>query len=567
MSNVVACSCGAVAKVADDAYDDAGRLASDTVAGTATTYTYDKNNRLTGKNVGSTANSYGYDQAGRLTSWTSPTGVVAYKWDAAGNRTKAGDRQATCDERNRVLTEGTNSYTHSARGSLLSKSGGETFAFDAFDRMTRQGGQNYSYDSLDRVNVRNGRSFTYGGLSNELVSDGESTFSRGAADQLLAVSKGGVERLAVSDRRGDVVGTLDPAGPMTSLADSTTFDPFGQVVASTGTKHSLGYQGDWTDLDSGQVNMSARWYNPGSGGFVSRDSYTLPAIPSGMGNRYTYGLGAPTNHTDPTGHTPDDWCLCPPRPAVEERYEGDWICLLLPVLCAPPSEDPPPSPTRPDGKVPSSRHSQVDGGSDPADTAREKAREFGRNNPLPVPQALTQPLYGNDRTPPVSSSPQVRSHLAGDYANPVDDVNNSYAAVYAQLVEQNGSIVQNVSASLSSPTWLTEEPNSDTSWETELMEQCFTLDQGLPVELFPGCFDAHMRDKLTVTPEENAHLRGCDSVLTCLWLGSKEAGGFFFGLTTASDVMERYNTRDWLSCVSGALGPGWSAGSVGRQVP
>ncbi|KAA2261513.1 hypothetical protein F0L68_17220 [Solihabitans fulvus] len=48
--------------------------------------------------------------------------------------------------------------------------------------------------------------------------------------------------------------------------------------------------------------MAARWYNPATGGFDSRDGIALPASPSGRANRYTYALGAPLSHVDPTGH-------------------------------------------------------------------------------------------------------------------------------------------------------------------------------------------------------------------------------------------------------------------------
>ncbi|MGW4113754.1 DNRLRE domain-containing protein [Actinosynnema sp. NPDC004786] len=459
-------------------YDDAGRLASDTVAGGRTTYGYDKKNRLTAKTTPAGANTYGYDHADRLTSWTSPAGTVAYEWDAAGNRTRAGDQVSTYDERNRLLTEGGRAVAHTARGTRA----GDDVAFDAFDRMTKDGARTYAYDGLDRVATRDGQVLTYGGRSNELVADGSSTYSRGAGDQLLALGRDGVARLAVTDAHGDLTATLDPAGDLTAPADTATFDPFGRVVGTTGVKRSIGFQGDWTDPDTGRVNMTARWYDPGSGGFASRDDYPLPGTPSGMANRYAYGLGSPLDHSDPSGHLPDDWCLCGPRP--DGDFGDGWFdnlddlfCGLFPVLCGGGSDSStPPPPTERDGGKgdhtgqgtgfgkgdPSNGRNSGTGrgngkgnGPSPTDIARERAREFGRANPLPVPEALTQPLYGTDSTPPVSSSPNLPSQVAGDFANPVDDVNDAYAAVYANLLEQNGSVVQNVSASLRSPTWLT----------------------------------------------------------------------------------------------------------------
>ncbi|MEV0675501.1 RHS repeat-associated core domain-containing protein [Actinosynnema sp. NPDC050436] len=280
------------------------------------------------------------------------------------------------------------------------------------------------------------------------------------------------------------MGTLDPAGPMTSFADSAAFDPFGKAVATTGTKHSVGFQGDWTDPDTDQVNMTARWYSPETGGFASRDDHPLPTSPSGMANRYTYGLGAPTNYSHPSGTGPsnDGWCLCPPRPRVDDWFDGDWLSNLLPIFCNPEEGG---EPILPGGLLPpppgdTGRNTGYSGDNskrgtgqgrrqpDPAIAAREQAREVGCNNPLPVAEALAQPLYGGDRTPPVSSSPQVQSHLAGDFANPVEDVNRSYSTVYAQLLEQNGSVVANISASLKSPVWLTEQNSGNDCPAVEL---------------------------------------------------------------------------------------------------
>ncbi len=89
----------------------------------AATYSYDANdNRLTetlspAGLPGSGSQSFGYDRADRLTNWTSPANVTtSYGWDGAGNRTSAGGTAATFDERNRLTSDGTATYTYTARG-------------------------------------------------------------------------------------------------------------------------------------------------------------------------------------------------------------------------------------------------------------------------------------------------------------------------------------------------------------------------------------------------------------------------------------------------------------------
>ncbi|MFJ5658071.1 LamG-like jellyroll fold domain-containing protein [Streptomyces microflavus] len=308
------------------AYDTLGRLDTDTISSSAgttiasTDYGYDADDHLTSKKTTGTAkageNSYSYDDAGRLSSWTAEDDTTTeYRWDKSGNRTGNGDKTAAYDERNRLLSDGDYTYSHTARGTLASRTSSgltEEFAFDAFDRLTKAGesGTEYTYDALDRVATRNGADFSYAGLAPDPVKDNNSTYGRGASDELLSVAEGtGAGRLTVTDKHGDVVGDLSATdGSATKLTGSTAFDPFGQrseaTGAETGTVGNAGFQGDWTDPDTEQVNMGARWYDPATGVFDSRDSYTYASGASALANRYTYGAGSPLDYSDPDGNWP-----------------------------------------------------------------------------------------------------------------------------------------------------------------------------------------------------------------------------------------------------------------------
>ncbi|GGM45872.1 hypothetical protein GCM10012275_16090 [Longimycelium tulufanense] len=304
-------------------YDDIGRMASDKLvnatgnAVASIEYGYDENDHLTRKNTLGTAgageNTYGYDQAGRLTSWTAEGKTTEYHWDASGNRVRAGDKEASFDERNRLRSDGDYTYDYTPRGTLASRTSSgltEPFSFDAFDRLIAQGGTAYEYDGLDRLVSRNGTAFSYAGTSDEVVSDGVARYARGPADELLAVEQDGTRRLTLSDEHEDLVAGFDPADTaLASLPDSTAYDPFGKVIAKQGERRNIGYQGDWTDQDSGQVKMGARWYDPGTGRFNSRDEVDYVAGESILANRYVYGAGAPLDYTDPDGQWPScGWC-------------------------------------------------------------------------------------------------------------------------------------------------------------------------------------------------------------------------------------------------------------------
>ncbi|SCF35132.1 intein N-terminal splicing region/RHS repeat-associated core domain-containing protein [Micromonospora matsumotoense] len=300
-------------------YDDLGRVNSDTLKNAtnavvaSVTYGFDLNGHLTSKDTSGTAgagnNTYTYDKAGRLTGWTSPAGTITYAWDANGNRIRAGSKTATYDARDRLLTDGDYTYTYSPRGTLRSRTSSgltEQYAFDAFDRLTTAITQTYQYDGLDRVVARTGTTFTYAGLGDDVVADGVEYFARGPADELLATGQGSDEQLSLTDAHGDVVAAFDPANTsLTTLNDSTSYDPFGKKITSTGDTGHLGFQGDWTDPQTGQVDMGARWYDPGTGTFTSRDSASYTSGDSILANRYAYAAGAPLDFDDPDGHWPN----------------------------------------------------------------------------------------------------------------------------------------------------------------------------------------------------------------------------------------------------------------------
>ncbi|WP_329085406.1 LamG-like jellyroll fold domain-containing protein [Streptosporangium sp. NBC_01469] len=306
-------------------YDAVDRPTSQTLKNSSNTqlakivYGWDKDDNLTTKTTTGTAgagtNTYGYDHAGRLTSWTAPGGATtAYEWDDSGNRTKAGNETFVYDERNRLTSGGGTDYTYTPRGTVATETkAGVTrnLTFDAFDRLISDGEASYGYDALDRMTSRtkgaDQQRFTYSGLENDIatVSDGANTimakYGRDPFGGLLSLQEGGTAALGVmSDLHGDVVGTFSG----TALVDSVAYDPFGKVTHRSGTARTLGYQGEYTDPDTGKVNMHARWYQPGTGTFSSRDDWTLNPNPSIQGNRYTYANGTPLATTDPTGHWP-----------------------------------------------------------------------------------------------------------------------------------------------------------------------------------------------------------------------------------------------------------------------
>ncbi|GII62115.1 hypothetical protein Skr01_22000 [Sphaerisporangium krabiense] len=329
-------------------YDAMSRLTSDTLKTAAGAnvasigYGYDLDDNLTTKTTtgmaGAGTNTYTYDRSNRLISWTAPGGAVtAYEWDDSGNRTKAGSKTYAYDERSRLLSGDGTTYTYAARGTTATQTTGsvtKVLQFDAFDRMIADGQATYIYDALNRVTSRaQGTAVSkhlYGDLSNDIAATTDATgtklasYSRNAAGQLTSVSDASGARLALADQHGDVVGTFDSAA--TALADSVAYSPFGEETARNGTRHDVGFQGEYTDPATGKVNMHARWYQPVTGTFASRDEADLNPTPSVQANRYTYANADPLSNTDPTGHSARAiYCSnCPQPPAV--KMPGGYMC-------------------------------------------------------------------------------------------------------------------------------------------------------------------------------------------------------------------------------------------------
>ncbi|MET9066097.1 RHS repeat domain-containing protein [Streptosporangium sandarakinum] len=322
-------------------YDAVDRLTSHTLKSSGGTqlskiaYDWDKDDNLVTKTTSGTAgagvNTYGYDHSGHLTSWTAPDGkATAYEWDDAGNRTKAGDKTFVYDERNRLLSGGGTEYTYTARGTVATETTGgvtKNLVFDAFDQMVSDGDATYGYDALGRMTSRTKgaaqQRFVYSGLSNDIVTvtDGagalQAKYGRDLAGGLLSLQEGGGPALGtMTDLHGDLVGTFSG----TALVDSTAYDPFGEVLQRSGTQRSLGYQGEYTDPDTGKVNMHARWYRPGSGTFASRDTATLEPNPSVQANRYTYANAGPLTNGDPTGHSSECYASCVINTGGDDGY-------------------------------------------------------------------------------------------------------------------------------------------------------------------------------------------------------------------------------------------------------
>jgi RHS repeat-associated protein len=261
--------------------------------------------------------NYAYDPLYRLTNadYTGAyTHSIDYSYDAAGNRltqTVNGSLVTyTYDAADRLTSVNGVAYTYDANGNQLSD-GMRTFTYDAANRLTRVVSDTltteYTYlgDGTRLAQTVNGVQTRYtvdvsGPLPHVLEEwRGASVTRYLYAVGMIASEQDGVWQYQHGDARGSVRQTTDATGLVKSATD---YDPFGVVIRSAGeASGSFGYAHEQQDAASGLTFLRARYYDPTTGRFLTRDTYPAYApVPQTL-HRYVYVKNDPVNHIDPAG--------------------------------------------------------------------------------------------------------------------------------------------------------------------------------------------------------------------------------------------------------------------------
>ncbi|MCC6189973.1 MAG: RHS repeat-associated core domain-containing protein, partial [Anaerolineales bacterium] len=114
----------------------------------------------------------------------------------------------------------------------------------------------------------------------------------------------------LGDALGSVRQLADEAGEVTL---ARRYEPYGDVLESVGTgTTNYDFTGEWRDSSVGVLYLRARWLDPESGRFLSKDTWRDDSRPLSL-NGWAYVEGDPINRIDPSGHAPN----CP---------VGRWDC-------------------------------------------------------------------------------------------------------------------------------------------------------------------------------------------------------------------------------------------------
>ena len=279
-------------------------------------------NRLTQTSEGKTL-SYSYNNLNQLTSIKEGnTTVASYTYDANGNQKKEVRQHVsvTVGGNTQVYNKETD-YVYDLRGlltgvSVKTPSANETTGAVTYNTQTTTNTYNAAGKRLKRVEKDKTTRFYYMGeallftTSQDLVMTSENVVNTGG--QIIASKRFAVPGVEVTDPfagqyyfyrydvRGSVTDILDKNA---GLVKGYDYDEFGNTEEKGNESflNDVTFTGSVSDASSGLQYMNARFYQPGTGRFLSQDSYTGNPYDPWTQHLYSYCGNNPVNMVDPTG--------------------------------------------------------------------------------------------------------------------------------------------------------------------------------------------------------------------------------------------------------------------------
>lgn len=296
-------------------YDGVGNMATVTGSLTAapayggqTNYTYDSKNEITQEastRGGGYTNNFGFDGAGNPTTFKGIAGTFN------------SDNQSTL-------------YTHDGNGNPTTYKG-VTYAYDAENRITAIGTvltAGYAASGMRAWKQTSaGRTYFLYDASTPVIemdaSGSVTAINTFGVNGLLSRKTGATSTYYSFDPQGNVSQRLDSSG---NVLSSFRFDVYGVGTSTGAPVDPFGFRaqvGYYTDLETGLQLLGHRYYDPGTGRFITRD----PIGPDGGTNLYAYVKNRPTRLADNTGFAAVPVvCLIPCVPCLSCLIDLGLVC-------------------------------------------------------------------------------------------------------------------------------------------------------------------------------------------------------------------------------------------------
>jgi RHS repeat-associated protein len=262
---------------ASAAYTNLHQVSSSSLSGSSISYTYDNANRLSTVTAGSSSTTLNYNSDSELTTTKSGSATTTYSFDADGDRTSV-----------TPATGSATNYSYDQAGRLT---GVSTTGLSA----------SYAYngDGLRMSKTVNGTTEQYSwdqsGSLPLLIQDGATSFIYGTGGLTLEQIDGsGNPTYYLHDWQGSTLGLVSSSG---TVVASYTYDAYGNLTSSSGTATTpLLFQGQYRDSETGFYYLQARYYDPATGQFLTRDP-----MAASTGEPYAFCADDPVNDSDPSG--------------------------------------------------------------------------------------------------------------------------------------------------------------------------------------------------------------------------------------------------------------------------
>ncbi|GBF75741.1 hypothetical protein PA598K_04169 [Paenibacillus sp. 598K] len=257
-------------------------------------YTHDGNSNITAIAGGATGNTtteaYSYDPLNRV-STASPFNE-AYSYDARHNRTTlATDNPSMLD-----INE--SEYVYDSQNRLVTaRYNGNEVAY------------RYNGDGLLYERIENGVKTRYYLDGDQMIAEGTLTTGTTAAfkaryvrgHELISRQSNTNSGYYLHNGHGDVIELRDATG--NAALNTYSYDLWGNPQMTQETvENPFRYSGEYWDKTTQLQYLRARWYDPGIGRFISKDTYEgILSNPLSL-NFYTYVYNNPLINIDPSGN-------------------------------------------------------------------------------------------------------------------------------------------------------------------------------------------------------------------------------------------------------------------------
>lgn len=294
---------------------------TNTLNNTTQSYNFDSSHNLLDSPLGTNT----FSANGQINTNTKGNVNSTYVHDLRGNRTSANYTNTNDNTTKQInytwspnnkLTNYVLVDTKTENTKATTNTKNITYKYDASGLVVNKLAQQTSYvkEGANETSSQNSttNNFVWDTLSSipTLIEDNQNNYVYGLGSTPFAQIKknaGGVlagVEYSHTDERGSVVATTLSSG---ELSWTKTYDEYGAVTNKTanGLKPQVetpfAYAGEYLDADTGLYNLRARWYEPGTASFISKD----PAILS-TGEGYSYGSANPLTYTDALGLSSND---------------------------------------------------------------------------------------------------------------------------------------------------------------------------------------------------------------------------------------------------------------------